>query len=184
MIKVLFALFLPIFLSAKIATLVDVVDGDTIILSENNTMIICNIAYIDTPEIKENNKLIKEMALCNFPKSDFIKAGKLSQTYAKTLFKVGKEYEYKVLRESRNKNYICSVKLPKGLHVELNPSFDEIMVSKGLALPYIIYAPKEKSDLLLKVAKDAKKRKIGLWKEYPKLLQCLINHRYSLRSLN
>lgn len=184
MYKVFLILILPFILYAKSGVLLSVADGDTVVFKNGNTLDICNIAYIDTPEIKENKKLNLEMSQCNFPKADFLKAGKYSSDYAKTLFKVGKTYEYEVVREAKNKTHFCSVKLPKGLHIELNPSFDELMVSKGFALPYVIYASKEKKELFLKVAKDAKTRKIGLWKEYPDLMQCLIKHRYSLRSLN
>jgi len=69
------------------------------------------------------------------------------------------------------------------LHVEINPTFDEMMVSRGYALPYVINAKPQRAKLLLRVAKDAKEQKLGLWKEHHELMQCLVEHRYSLRSL-
>ena len=72
--------------------------------------------------------------------------------------------------------------MPKGLHVEINPIFDEAMVSRGYALPYIVNAQPQRAKLLLRLAKDAKKQKLGLWKEHYDLMQCLVEHRYSLRS--
>jgi len=107
----------------------------------------------------------------------------LSHTHAKTLLKVGQTYSYEIVGQTRSKNPICKIALPKGLHVEIRPTFDEMMVSRGYALPYIINSSKEQSKLLLKVAKDAKLQKLGLWKKHYKLIQCLVEHRYSLRSL-
>lgn len=183
MYKLLIFLFLPFILYAKSAILVSIVDGDTVVLKDKSSLFVCNIAYTDSPEIKQNTKLILEMEKCNFPKEDFLKAGQLSYAYAQTLLIVGKKYEYEVFRATKNKTLMCLVKLPKGLHVELNPSLGELMLSKGFALPYVIYASKKKTKTFLKIAKEAKIRKLGLWSEYPELMQCLINHRYSLRSL-
>ncbi len=138
---------------------------------------------IDTPEVKLNSKLKREMKKCAFSKEEFLKAGVLSHEYAKSLLKVGQVYNYEILGLTRSKNPICKLTLPKGLHVELRPTFGEVMVSKGYALPYIVNSSKKQSKLLLKVAKDAKSLKTGLWKNHSELMQCLIEHRYSLRSL-
>lgn len=176
-------LFLPLFLYAQSGKLIYVVDGDTVVLEANNQKIICHMGLIDTPEIKNNKKLKREMKECRFPKEEFFKAGNLSYAHAKTLLKVGAIYDYKILGYTRNKNPICKLSVPKGLHIEINPTFDEMMVARGYALPYIVKAEPQIAKLLLRIAKDAKFQKLGLWKEHNNLMQCLVEHRYSLRSL-
>ena len=173
---------LPFFLYGESGKLVYVVDGDTVVLQGKNGNIICHMGEIDTPEITLNTKLKKEMKECSFTKNEFMKIGQLSYTHAKTLLKVGQTYNYEILGYTRNKNPICKFSLPKGLHVEINPVFDEAMVGRGYALPYIINAKPQRAKLLLRLAKNAKEQKLGLWKEHYGLMQCLVEHRYSLRS--
>ena len=183
MYKFIILLCLPFFLYAESGKLIYVVDGDTVVLETKNGNVTCHMGEIDTPEIILNSKLKTEMNECDFSKEEFIKAGKLSYSHAKTLLKVGEVYNYEVLRYTRNKSPICKLAVPKGLHIEINPTFDEMMVSRGYALPYIINAKLKRAKLLLKIAKEAKIQKLGLWKEHFELMQCLVEHRYSLRSL-
>ena len=183
MYKFIILISLPFLLYGEMGKLVHVVDGDTVILKNKSGNVTCHMGEIDTPEMALNSKLKVEMKECAFSKEEFIQLGKLSYANAKTLLKVGQTYSYEIMGQTRSKNPICKLALPKGLHVELRPIFDEIMVSRGYALPYIINSSKEKSKLLLKIAKDAKLQKLGLWKEHYNLMQCLLEHRYSLRSL-
>ena len=183
MYKFLGLLLLPFVLYAQSGKLVYIVDGDTVVLSDGGSKIVCHMGEIDTPERVVNSKLKREMSKCSFPQEKFIEAGESAYTYAKSLLKVGETYNYEVLGYTRKKNPICKFILPKGLHVEIRPAFDEIMVEKGYALPYVVHASKERKKLLLRVAKDAKIQKLGLWKENLELMNCLVSHRYSLRSL-
>jgi len=183
MYKFIILFCLPFFLYGESGKLVHVVDGDTVVLQVENKTITCHMGEIDTPEITLSSKLKREMKECNFSKDEFIKAGQLSYTHAKTLLKVGQTYNYEILGYTRNKNPICKLALPKGLHVEINPTFDEVMISRGYALPYVINTQPQRNKLLLRVAKDAKEQKLGLWKEHYNLMQCLVEHRYSLRSI-
>jgi len=183
MIKLLIILLTPLFIYAKSATLVKIVDGDSAILKDGKTRLMCQLGDLDTPELKLNNKLKREMKYCKFSKEKFISAGKLSFKEAKKILKVGQKYEYTIPRYFPNKNPVCYLKIPKGLHTELYPYFDKLMVSYGFALPYVIYSTPKQSKYLLRAAKEAKRYKKGLWKTHPKLMQCLVEHRYSLRSL-
>lgn len=183
MYKFIIWVCLPFFLYGESGKLIHVVDGDTVVLQNKNGNLTCHMGEIDTPEIILNSKLKKEMKECAFSEEEFIKAGQLSYYHAKSLLKVGELYSYEVLGYTRNKNPICKLSVPKGLHIEINPTFDEMMVSRGYALPYIINAKPKRSKLLLKIAKEAKIQKLGLWKEHYNLMQCLVEHRYSLRSL-
>lgn len=162
MYKFIAIICLPFLLYGASGELLHVVDGDTAVFKTKKENIICHMGAIDTPEITFNNKLKKEIKECAFSKTEFIKAGKLSHDYAKTLLKVGQTYKYEVLGETRSKNHICKIILPKGLHVELRPTMDELMIARGYALPYVINSSKEETKLLLKIAKDAKIQKLGL----------------------
>lgn len=183
MYKFFIILLLPIIVYAKNAILVSLTDGDTAIFKEGNQNIICHLGDLDAPEMITNNKLKKEMKECHFSEEEFISAGKASFEYAKSIIKINQKYEYTVTRYFANKNPVCTVKIPKGLHVELDPHFDTLMISRGFALPYVIYLDAKQQKLFLESAKEAKAQKRGLWKTHPQLMQCLINHRYSLRSL-
>lgn len=183
MYKLVILVLLPLILFAQSGKLIHVVDGDTAVLQTKNNNIVCHMGEIDTPEITFNSKLKKEMQECNVSEEEFIKIGKLSYAYAKKLLKIGQLYNYEILGFTRNKSPICKLELPKGLHIEIKPMFDEIMVSRGFALPYVINSTPKRAKLLLRVAKDAKEQKLGLWKEHYGLMQCLVKHRYSLRSL-
>jgi len=183
MYKFIILISLPFFLLAQSGKLLYVVDGDTVVLSGKNGKVICHMGEIDTPEILLNKKLKKEMKECSFSKEEFLKVGSLSYSHAKSLLKIGVTYKYEVLGLTRSKNPICKLSIPKGLHIEIRPTFDEMMVARGYALPYVINAKEERVKLLLKVAKGAKEQKLGLWKEHHELMECLVKHRYSLRGL-
>jgi len=183
MYKSLILLMLPFLLYAKSGILVTIIDGDSVVLKDGNTNVICHLGDLDALEMRVNNKLKREMKQCKFSKEEFISAGTASFEHAKSILKVGSKYEYSIPRYLPNKNPICYFKLPKGLHVELYPHFDQLMVSRGYALPYVIHSTPKYTKMLLETAKEAKTYKKGLWKTHPDLIQCLVEHRYSLRSL-
>ncbi|DAB32310.1 MAG TPA: hypothetical protein CFH79_04605, partial [Sulfurospirillum sp. UBA11407] len=70
-----------------------------------------------------------------------------------------------------------------GVQVMLHPTYSEVMVEQGYALPFVIYAEDKHKEKLLELAKDAKLEKRGLWKTHIQLMECLVSQRYSLRSL-
>jgi len=176
-------LILPYLLFAKSATLTSIIDGDSVVLKDGKTNVVCHLGDLDALEVRVNSKLKREMRKCKFSKKEFLDAGLLSLNYAKSILKIGTKYEYTIERYFPNKNPVCHLKIPKGLHVELSPYFDKLMISSGFALPYVIYSEPKYSQTLLKLAKEAKKQKKGLWKSHFNLMKCLVEQRYSLRSL-
>jgi len=183
MYKFLIIIIFPLFVFAKSAVLSNILDGDSAVFKDGDKNIICHLGDLDALEMRINKKLEEEMKKCSFSKENFITAGQESFNHAQKLLKIGATYEYTVTRVLPNKNLVCSLKIPKGLHVEIHPYFDQLMVSDGFALPYVIYSSKEDKNTLLKIAKGAKVQEKGLWKTHPDLMQCLVEHRYSLRSL-
>ena len=174
---------LPLFLFGKSGILTTIVDGDTAILKDGDKNLVCHLGDLDALEMRENSKLKREIKVCKYSKKEFINAGMDSFEYAKKILKIGQTYEYTIPRYLKNRNPVCYLKIPKGLHVEIYPHFDQLMVSKGFALPYVIFSTSEYKKLLLKIAIEAKKQKRGLWKNHSVLMDCLVKQRYSLRSL-
>jgi len=183
MYKFLFIMLVPLFVCAKSGILTHIIDGDSVVLKDGVTNVVCHLGDLDTPEIRVNTKLKREMKQCQFSKNEFIGAGNLSLKHAKTILKIGKKYEYTIPRYLPSKNPVCYLKITKGLHIELHPHFDQLMVSHGYALPYIIHSTPKYTKMLLSITKEAKEQKKGLWKTHSDLMQCLVKHRYSLRSL-
>jgi len=183
MYKFLVLTILPLFVFAQSGILTNIIDGDSAVLKVDNKNIICHLGDLDALEMRVNKKLNQEMKTCKFSQEEFISAGMESFEYAKKILKIGTEYQYTVARLLPNQNPVCYLKIPKGLHVEIYPYFDQLMVSHGFALPYVIYSKDEHKKKLLKIAIEAKKQKKGLWKSHPELLNCLVKQRYSLKSL-
>lgn len=183
MYRFIIFMILPMLVFAKSGVLINIIDGDSAVLKVGDKNIVCQLGDLDALEMRLNKKLKQEMKTCKFSQKEFINAGIESFEYAKKILKIGTEYKYTVARLLPNKNPVCYLNIPKGLHVEIYPYFDQLMVSHGFALPYVIYSKDEHKKRLLKIAKEAKKQKKGLWKSYPELMNCLVKQRYSLRSL-
>lgn len=182
--KKLFLLLLPLLVFGESGEFLRVVDGDTLLLKNEQGIVICQASFIDTPESKENEKFFKDMKSCkNISKEEALKAGEESKEFAKNLLKNITKLEYKITRVLANENPVCHISLPKGTQVLINPTFSEIMVEQGYALPFVIYADDIQSETLIKLAVEAKEEKRGLWKNHEEYLKCLIGKRYSLRSL-
>jgi endonuclease YncB( thermonuclease family) len=175
---------LPLFLFAKEGELLRVIDGDTLLLKDKEGFTICQTSFIDTPESIENEKFERDFQKCsNITKEYALEAGESAKAFALSVFKNIKKIDYEVTRVLPNQNPVCDIKLPKGVQVMLHPTYSEVMVEQGYALPFVIYAEDKHKEKLLELAKDAKLEKRGLWKTHIQLMECLVSQRYSLRSL-
>lgn len=180
---ILSLLFLPLLLCSENATLLRVIDGDTLLLKTQDEFRICQISYIDAPEMIENEKLSKDLSGCKVSKQNAIDAGLESKNFASTFLKKPQVIEFEITRVLENKNPVCDIKLPKGVHIELKPTYSEVMISQGYALPFVIYSDNKNKEKLLLLAKEAQKESRGLWRTQRELMMCLVQKRYSLRSL-
>lgn len=183
--KKLIFFFLPLFLFGQSAELLRVIDGDTLLLKDSSAgLVICQASFIDTPEVIQNDKLTRDIKNCsNISLQSAIQAGDEAKEFAKGVLKNTKTLNYEVTRTLSNGNPVCQIALPKGLNASLNPTFSEVMVAQGYALPYVIYATQKQKESLLALSLEAKNAKRGLWKSNPALMQCLVHKRYSLKSL-
>lgn len=184
MLKQIYLLiFLPVLLLANEGVVTQVNDGDTAIFFNDGKYEVCHLGEIDAPEIETNEKLMEEQLLCGLPTKQMVEAGEESKNFAKNILKVGKRYTYEILWRWDNGNPTCKVNVPKGLSVELRETFATRMIEQGYALPFIIKAEEEKQEKFLKLALEAKKQNRGLWKSHREVMQCFVEHRYSLRAL-
>jgi endonuclease YncB( thermonuclease family) len=179
----LFVFFVPIFLYAQSGVLLRVIDGDTFLFKTEEGFSICQASFIDAPEARENDKANKDLSKCSFAKEFGIEAGIAAKDFASQLLKISKTYQFEITRTLSNANPVCDIKVPKSTLPELHPTFSEVMIAQGYALPYVIYADSDKAQALINLAKAAKKQKRGLWKSHTELMQCLVSQRYSLRQL-
>lgn len=170
-------------LYAQSGALLRVIDGDTLLFKAEDGFDICQASFIDAPEAIENTKLQQELALCKISKEYALEAGKISKLHVEEFLKKSIPYTFEVTRILANNNPVCDIKIPKGLQVNVHPSFSTYMVRQGYALPHIIHADEHTQKEFIAFAKEAKLQKRGLWKTHHDLLMCLIYQRYSLREL-
>ena len=154
---------------SEIAVLKSVVDGDTLYFKSGGEEINCRIAYIDTPESKENKKASKDASKCaGITSGRMVQFGKEATTFAKSFMKIGDKYKIYENGKDQYGRSICIVETPFGL-------FNEIMVGEGYAVPFMEYIKendvKERYEKLLQHAKSNKK---GVWGKDPSVMNCLL----------
>ena len=117
------------------ATVIDVIDGDTLRVSYYDLPITLRISCIDAPELRKN-------------------MGVKSREFLLETLK-DKEISFEVLRRDAYNRYIADVK-----HDEKR--IDETMVEAGLAYHWVKYS---NNNLLFDLERQAQSLKIGIWTE-------------------
>jgi micrococcal nuclease len=115
------------------ATVIDVIDGDTLRVSYFDLPITLRISCIDSPELRKNMGLQSREFLLEILKD--------------------KEISFEVLRRDAYNRYIADVK-----HGEKR--IDETMVEAGLAYHWVKYS---NNNRLFDLEKQAQSLKIGIW---------------------
>jgi micrococcal nuclease len=115
------------------ATVIDVIDGDTLRVSYFDLPITLRISCIDSPELRKNMGLQSREFLLETLKD--------------------KEISFEVLRRDAYNRYIADVK-----HGEKR--IDETMVEAGLAYHWVKYS---NNNRLFDLEKQAQSLKIGIW---------------------
>ena len=117
------------------ATVIDVIDGDTLRVAYFDLPITLRISCIDAPELRKNMGLQSREFLLNLLKD--------------------KEISFEVLRRDAYNRYIADVK-----HEQKR--IDELMVEAGMAYHWTKYS---NNQLLFELEKKAQIQKIGIWTE-------------------
>lgn len=166
-------LLLPVLLFSDVGALTKVVDGDTLHFKTNNKKVKCRIAYIDTPESSNNNKLLKDIKNCkDVSAKDMISAGKSATRAAKRLLNIGSEYSYEVHGKDRYGRSICVVKINK------QKTFNEQIILDGYAVPYRKYMNLSELRHYNAILTTARAGKKGLWKDRNEAVECLNSARH------
>lgn len=156
-------------LNADVGVLAKIVDGDTVHIITNGQKINCRLAYIDTPESKENDRAKKYVSKCDLDLYEMIKAGKLSSQYTASNLKINKKYRYEIIgKDEKNNRSVCEI------YVD-NTLFNVEIVRNGFAIPYFDYIKENTIRNLFQKALDyAKNNHLGLWGTNKNEMQCLM----------
>lgn len=133
-----------------------VVDGDTIQL-ENGERV--RLIGIDTPEMHESDKLYRDSERTKEDKSTIQKLGKLAYEFTKNLVE-GKRVslEFDAERYDRYKRLLAYVYLKDGTFVNAE------IVKQGYASLMTIPPNVKYADLFLKLYREAREKRRGLWR--------------------
>lgn len=150
-------------LFANYATVIKVIDGDTIYFKAQSEDIKCRVAYIDTPEKSKNDKAKRDVASCSGLTLDtMVNAGKQSTKYAQNYFKLGSKHKINVIDKDRYGRSVCEI-----------GEYNQQIILDGYAIPYIRYIPSDKKREYTQAAKQAKQNNVGLWKTHQGVMQCI-----------
>jgi micrococcal nuclease len=134
-----------------------VVDGDTLVLANGERV---RLIGIDTPEIHESAKLHRDSKKSNQDISTIKELGQRSYQFTRDLVE-GRavSLEFDVERQDRYKRLLAYVYLKDGRFVNAE------IVRQGYA-SLMTYPPNVKyADLFLKLFREARENKRGLWKD-------------------
>ena len=153
--------FLPTITQAQeIATVLRVIDGDTLKISYKGHEERLRLIGIDTPESTDNPKAKKDSKRTNKDLSLIISQGKEATSYVKGLVKLGDtiQIEFDVQPRDRYGRLLGYVYLSDG------SMLNEEIVRAGYA-NIMTYPPNVKhEEQFLKAYKEARENKRGLWK--------------------
>lgn len=151
-------------LKADVGMLSKVVDGDTIYFGA----VKCRLAYIDTPESKNNEKARRDAAKCNgITPERIVEAGKIAADFTKAQLQVGRSYKYSVVDTDRYGRSVCLIEADGG-------SLNLGIVAAGYAVPFEQYIPDYQTKRLFnKYAQEAKRTNAGLWGSHSSVMECM-----------
>lgn len=143
--------------------LIKIIDGDTIKVKSLYTLQEFKIRLIgiDTPETKENKKLLRDITKNNQTKDEIIRMGITSKEFTKNLLLNSKylylEYDIQIYdKYNRRLAYV---------YLENGQMLNYILVREGYAKVYTIPPNVKYQDKLLEAQRIAIKEKKGLWKK-------------------
>lgn len=173
MTKIVLGLIAPLLLWAESGKLIQVVDGDTVVFSTKNKKMICQIAYVDTPEKRVNQTVIAQSSQCKIDRKRIISAGKKANEYMHSLVKVGQEYKIDVIERHNESWARCVVHVPKGVHVSLHPTLNGLLLEQGYGVPHKLSTFEKLPKTVEENTVLSQKEKRGLWKDYRDVMDCL-----------
>jgi micrococcal nuclease len=156
------AICFPISLNAmgNRATVLYVIDGDTIKVMYEGKKESIRLIGIDAPESKKNKKAFKDSARSSRDINTIIGQGKLAKKYVKGLVKKGDEVriDFDVEKRDRYHRLLGYVYLPDGRML------NDLIIRNGYASPLTIAPNVRYRGRFSKSFKYAREHRLGLWK--------------------
>ena len=171
--KIVLGLVAPLLLWAETGKLVQIVDGDTMVFSFKNKKTVCQIAYVDMPEIHNNPRVKTQSKRCKIGEKHIIDAGKKATQYLHSVVHVGQPYEVDILERDQRGWARCIVHIPKGLHVSLHPTINGLMIEQGYGVTYRLTSYEKLPNAIEETMDLVQKTKRGLWKDDSDVMECL-----------
>jgi micrococcal nuclease len=146
-------------LAGDYATVKRVVDGDTVILTDGQKV---RLIGIDTPESRRNGKLARDMEKTRQDADTIIALGKRSAQFTRSLTE-GKRVrlEYDVEKRDRYGRTLAYLYTEDGMFVNAE------ILREGYAMVLTVPPNVKHKDLFVKLQKEAREAKRGLWRETP-----------------
>jgi micrococcal nuclease len=155
-LALLFSLCGPNFAADTYYLVQRVVDGDTLKLANKERV---RLIGVDTPESQENLKLYKDVERTGRDKKTLLDLGRKSKEYTKGLVQGKKiRLEYDVQKKDRYGRTLAYVYLEDGTFLNAH------LVKQGYAQTMSIPPNVKHNDLFLKLQKEARDNRRGLWK--------------------
>ena len=156
------AICYPISLNAlgSKATVLYVIDGDTIKVMYEGKKESIRLIGIDAPESKKNKKAFKDSARSSRDINAIVGQGKLAKKYVKGLVKKGDEVriDFDVEKRDRYHRLLGYVYLPDGRML------NDLVIRNGYASPMTIAPNVRYRGRFSKSFKYAREHRLGLWK--------------------
>ncbi len=149
----------------KEASVIDVIDGDTIKINYQGKFEKIRLSFVDTMESKKNKKAKKDFYETkeNVSFKELIEYGKKAKYFLKKELPYGTKiilYIPKDKPKDSFKRFLAIVKRKKD-----NVVINELLLINGLAKTYYLKdAPDEVKDYYLELEKKSQEKNIGIWK--------------------
>ncbi|MEN3015171.1 MAG: thermonuclease family protein [bacterium] len=140
------------------ATVVQVIDGDTIKVKINNQIQTVRLIGIDTPESTENKKLTRDSQRTQLSEQQIIQMGLKSKQFTKNVITPIVYLEYDIQKHDKYGRILAYVYLENG------QMLNYILVKEGYAKVYTIPPNVKYQEKFIQAQKEAQTNQKGLWK--------------------
>jgi micrococcal nuclease len=172
---IVFAFSISSFSATYKAVVTKITDGDTIWVKAKHKRIKLRLLGIDTPEEYHSRKMSKDLHRCHIKYKKMRRLGLLATKHAEELIKKGDSVIVETYGKGYYKRTLAIIRLPQSNSLNYN----EQMVADGYACLYKYRGHKSKElswaewKRLNRLLNNAKRNRLGLWEEYPKIMKCL-----------
>ncbi|HQO39600.1 MAG TPA: thermonuclease family protein [Spirochaetota bacterium] len=143
------------------ATVTKIVDGDTIHVNSNGTILKVRLIGIDAPEKVTNSKVRRDSNRTGDDIRTILAQGKRSTNYLKSILRKGASVtlEYDLQQYDRNGRTLAYVYLSDGRML------NELIIAAGYAVPLTVPPNVKYRDRFYRAHREAKAAKRGLWRD-------------------